>query len=97
MKNEEVMSSLDEFKMLSDLSNFKNLAAMMEAEAFMRCKKSKKRRKKKRNMEFEAPFQINVCILDLFLFDLISHYLIVRKESEQESNEMKHFVFPSFL
>ncbi|XP_019077394.1 uncharacterized protein LOC100252970 isoform X5 [Vitis vinifera] len=59
-KNEEVMSSLDEFKMLSDLSNFKNLAAMMEAEAFMRCKKSKKRRKKKRNMEFEAPFPINV-------------------------------------
>lgn len=32
----------------------------MEAEAFMRCKKSKKRRKKKRNMEFEAPFPINV-------------------------------------
>ncbi|XP_034693363.1 uncharacterized protein LOC117920112 isoform X2 [Vitis riparia] len=59
-KNEEVMSSLDEFKMLSDLSNFKNLAAMMEAEAFMRCKKSKKRRKKKRNMEFEVPFPINV-------------------------------------
>ena len=66
-KNEEVMSSLDEFKMLSDLSNFKNLAAMMEAEAFLR-KKKMKRRKKKRKIEFEAQDEITVCTGDLFLF-----------------------------
>ena len=46
-KNEEVVSSLDEFKMLSDLSNFKNLAAMMEGEAFMWQKKIKRRKKRR--------------------------------------------------
>lgn len=82
-KTTEVMSYLDEFKMISDLSNFKNLAAMMEAEASMRCKKRKKRRKKNRGIEFEMPLQINVCILDLFLFYFISQCYCLRKESEQ--------------
>ena len=80
------MSSLDEFKMLSDLSNFKNLAAMMEAEAFMRSKKRKKRRNKKRSREFEAPLRRNVCILELFLFEFLT---ILLSEKNQDKREKK--------
>lgn len=67
-KNDEVMCSSDEFKIISDLSNFKNLAAMMKAEAIMRQRKIERRRKKKRKIEFQAQDELSVCIGDSFLF-----------------------------
>lgn len=66
-KKNEVTISLDEFEVLSNLSNFKNLAAMIEAEASMRHKKIK-RRKKNKKIGFEAQDERTVCTRDIFLF-----------------------------
>ena len=69
MRLERRRTREEELKVLSDLSVFQNLAAMLEAEKF-RKKKKRRRKKKKKNVEVGAQEDGAVCAINSSLFSV---------------------------